>query len=161
EQNDVGLHLGMRNFEGDGASGARVDGAENGGHAAARHQIFDPVVVQHIAGMEGIHAMNGPGSQRSLYGRPRYMPTRSTLRMRINWTLILSLPSRSLARPTSRSAAAVRSEARPTREPISSFCRAPCRPSEQSTSRSPGRTWWSLDSTPTNMSVPSERLSRW
>jgi hypothetical protein len=33
----------------------------------------------------------------SLYGRPRYMPMRSTLRTRISCTLTLSPPSRSLA----------------------------------------------------------------
>ncbi len=38
---------------------------------------------------------------------------------------------------------------------------APCSPSEQSSSTSPASTWFSLVSTPTNSSVPRERLSRW
>src|SRR5437867_7943633 len=64
------------------------------------------------------------------------MPTRSTLRIRINWTLMLSLPSRWLASSTSVWAAAVRSA---------------CSETERARA-------CSVVSTPTKSSVPRERL---
>ena len=55
EENRIALHLGMRNLDGDLAAGAKVGGAEDGGHAAAGHQGFDAVVIELVPGMEGCH----------------------------------------------------------------------------------------------------------
>ena len=52
EQERVGFRFGMRDLQGDGTAVAHILGAIDGGHAAARHQLFDLVIVELIVGME-------------------------------------------------------------------------------------------------------------
>src|SRR6202030_758692 len=108
----------MRNLDRDRPAVAHICPAENGCHAASGDQAIDAVMIELIARMEFAHwegrsaASTTPAAnlyQYSLYGRRRYMPIRSTPRIRINCTLILSPPPRSLARATSFSAARWRS----------------------------------------------------
>ena len=53
EEGGVALDLGVGDFDGDLRAGASVDGAEDGGHAAGGHQLFEVVVVELIAGVNG------------------------------------------------------------------------------------------------------------
>ena len=52
EEDGIGFHVGVGNFEGDGAVVARVGGAENGGHAAARDRRVDAVEIDLAAGLQ-------------------------------------------------------------------------------------------------------------
>ena len=49
----VALDLGVGDLYGDLRAGARVGGAEDGGHAAGGHQLFEAVVVELVAGVNG------------------------------------------------------------------------------------------------------------
>ena len=55
EENRVGFHFRVRDFDGDGLPVAHVGGRENGGHAAAGDKAVDAVVIELIAGVESIH----------------------------------------------------------------------------------------------------------
>jgi hypothetical protein len=55
EQNRVGIHFRMRNFDRDGAAIANIRAAKNGGHAASGDQAIDAVMIEQIAGLEFAH----------------------------------------------------------------------------------------------------------
>ncbi len=75
EEERIGLHLGMRDFDGDGAIVAKVGCLKDRGHAAARDELVETVMIELIAGVEFVHSYRAFGS---LYSLPRYMPTLST-----------------------------------------------------------------------------------
>ena len=53
EEKRIALQFGMGNLEGHHASVAQVGGAEDGGHAAARDQAVDAVMIELVAGTQG------------------------------------------------------------------------------------------------------------
>ena len=59
EENRVALHLGMRNLDGDRATGAQIRAAKDRGHAAACSDAFNLVVIELIARMEWSHWQRG------------------------------------------------------------------------------------------------------
>ena len=52
EENRVGFHLGVRNFDCHSRPGAFVRGAEDRGHAATFNQVLNQVMVEFVAGAE-------------------------------------------------------------------------------------------------------------
>ncbi len=57
EEQRVRFHLRMRNFDGDGAVVIDIGRAVDRGHAAARDQTVDAVVIEQITGMKGGHEL--------------------------------------------------------------------------------------------------------
>ena len=54
EEDGIGFHIGMGNFEGDGAIVVQVRSAVNGSHAAARNRRIDAVEIDLAAGLQRI-----------------------------------------------------------------------------------------------------------
>jgi Fe-S-cluster-containing dehydrogenase component/anaerobic selenocysteine-containing dehydrogenase len=59
EESRVALHLGMRDLDGDRATGAQIRTAKDRGHAAACGDAFNAVVIELIARMEWSHWQRG------------------------------------------------------------------------------------------------------
>ena len=53
EEDGIAFHFGVGDFDGDGAAGAKVGGAKDGGHAAAGDDAVDAVMIELIAGVDG------------------------------------------------------------------------------------------------------------
>jgi hypothetical protein len=53
EEDRIAFHFGVRNLNGDQASGTQVSALENRGHAAACRNAFNLVVIELFAGVDG------------------------------------------------------------------------------------------------------------
>jgi hypothetical protein len=55
KQSGVALDFGMGDLDGNRPAVVEIGGAEDGGHATAGSQGFDPIVIQLVAGVEDSH----------------------------------------------------------------------------------------------------------
>ena len=53
EKNRIAFHFRVGDFDGDGAAGAEIGAAKNGGHAAASDHAVDAVMIELFAGTDG------------------------------------------------------------------------------------------------------------
>jgi hypothetical protein len=55
EQGGVALDFRMRDLDGNSPAAVEIGGSEDGGHAAAGNEGFDPIVIQLVACVEDSH----------------------------------------------------------------------------------------------------------
>ena len=70
EEDGIGFHVGVGNLEGHAAAVARIGGAVNGGHPAARHLRIDAVRIELLSRFQGVvksHARRGSNSYGCFY----------------------------------------------------------------------------------------------
>jgi hypothetical protein len=65
EQNRVGFHFRVREFDCNRAAVTFVGAAVNRGHAAAGDQALDAVMIEKIAGMEFAHGMGWAAASKT------------------------------------------------------------------------------------------------
>ena len=59
-EDDIALRFGMRDFDGDLSSGARVCGAEDGRHSTTRHKFLQTILVELVPHIEWSHCQRHP-----------------------------------------------------------------------------------------------------